>query len=671
MENSYFFKQLSNNWEDKKWFNAIKGYANDNCIQTYVVDRPLGVSKFDYAYDRAVVLLIPGHKIVFLNFGDPTSDELDDYIEDFIEELTYRSLRFEYNSILGATRKWRRNYTEIKNLSEIDLDNIGEFLRGVKFEETEGQRKSDLIISLIINSINSIEQVGLETPENLLDKVRQKIVLFDGDQTRFIFEKVNKNRITIQGLAGTGKTELLLHKLKELYTNGEENKIAFTCHSKTLNSSLKNRIPKFFDFMKVEEQIEWNKRLWVFPSWGSEANKTTGLYSYICNTYSIPFYRFSRNGSSFKNVCRQAVKDLKALGSIPPCFNYILIDESQDFPDEFFELCELVVENAVFIAGDIFQNITDNDLKEVHPDYLLNRCYRTDPKTLMFAHAVGMGLFERPAIRWLNDEEWEACGYKFESKTVGNNEEYNLTREPVRRFEDAEVYEVAATKIVKIANMDFRSDVMNIIKEIKTNHNTVKPDDIAIVFLNQEDVNYTYIDSLAVRISNEFGWATNIAYQQKEIVKDHVFVSNRYNIKGLEFPFLICIANMSMTKSTTFRNTLYMTLTRSFITSYLVVNEHNSPEIINIETGLDAILKTNTLKVFKPKANEIMTSEEPIILQDRKYKSQNEIITEIFDDLKIPQGKRDSLKQIVGVVLHDSNDEERIRKIIESNKGLL
>jgi superfamily I DNA and RNA helicase len=32
------------------------------------------------------------------------------------------------------------------------------------------------------------------------------------------------------------------------------------------------------------------------------------------------------------------------------------VDESQDFPQSFIELCELVTEK-VFVAGDVFQNI--------------------------------------------------------------------------------------------------------------------------------------------------------------------------------------------------------------------------------------------------------------------------------------------------------------------------
>ena len=82
-------------------------------------------------------------------------------------------------------------------------------------------------------------------PVTTLDKVKQKIELFDGNQSRFVYQNLDKKRITIQGLSGTGKTELLLHKLKDLYTDENSSSIYFTCHNKILADSLKKRIPSF------------------------------------------------------------------------------------------------------------------------------------------------------------------------------------------------------------------------------------------------------------------------------------------------------------------------------------------------------------------------------------------------------------------------------------------
>ena len=101
--------------------------------------------------------------------------------------------------------------------------------------------------------------------------------------------------------------------------------------------------------------------------------------------------------------------------------------------------------NVVYTAGDIFQDIYDRTIiKSVSSDYLLNKCYRTDPKTLMFAHAVGMGLYEIPVIRWLEDEEWISCGYKVSRI----NNKIKLSRTPLIRFEDLDTSQIKSIELI-------------------------------------------------------------------------------------------------------------------------------------------------------------------------------------------------------------------------------
>ncbi|MHB9832119.1 MULTISPECIES: ATP-binding domain-containing protein [Pseudomonas syringae group genomosp. 2] len=65
-------------------------------------------------------------------------------------------------------------------------------------------------------------------------------------------------------------------------------------------------------------------------------------------------------------------------------------------------------------------------------------------------------------------------------------------------------------------------------------------------------------------------WKVNKAYESKRKIKDTLFVSNRNHVKGLEFPFVICVAE-TISRSHSLRNALYMMLTRSFIKTYLLI----------------------------------------------------------------------------------------------------
>ncbi|OQW67142.1 MAG: hypothetical protein BVN35_20680 [Proteobacteria bacterium ST_bin11] len=430
MVNSLFYNHVEENGKNKEVIQQIEQYATSNpSEQIYIVTSPLG-EKYNYAYeDNALVILSPKHKVIFLDLNKD-EDDFDEYYEDFIEDLSSIADKFNYKEHIGRPREWKKEITiQVKLNDEFDIESLFAQTR----LENELKRKSELLISLLTGSINDIDKIGAEIPETLLEKVKKNIILFDGDQTRFIYKKFNKKTISIQGLSGTGKTELLLHKLKELYTSSEDSKIFFTCHNIALANTLKDRIPNFFNFMKVEMQIEWGKRLLVNRAWGSERDKDSGLYAYICNFYNIPFLRYSYT-TDYQKIFSLA---LEYIANINPdefeyAFDYILIDERQDFPKVFFELCEKITRSNVFIAGDIFQDIFENaEEAELEVDVILNRCYRTDPRTLMFSHAIGMGLFENKKYNWLTDEYWEAIGYKI------NREGANilLSREPIRRFE--------------------------------------------------------------------------------------------------------------------------------------------------------------------------------------------------------------------------------------------
>lgn len=667
---NFLYSQIERTDTNKAALNTIKSFVSRAQLQSYLIKKPLGEAKYEYNYEDVIVLLIPGYKIMFINLGNPDDENFKYFCEDFIEDLGYISDKYDYKEVIGRPRDWKRNQQVTIDYVSMNEAEFLEEITNCKIIDPTQKRISELLISLLIGSINSIDKVGINEPQSLLDKVKQKIVLFDSDQTRFIFEKIEKDRITIQGLAGTGKTELLLHKLKELYLSPSKPKIAFTCHNKTLANNLKRRIPEFFTFMRVDEQIQWNERLWVYHSWGSEHSPDSGMYSYICNFYNIPFQRYS-SSNSFKKVCTDALMYLNQLGEISKCFDYILIDESQDFPEEFFILCEKISSGSVYVAGDIFQNIFDNDLSGVSPDFLLNKCYRTDPRTLMFAHSVGLALFERPVVTWLEDSEWEACGYRIEKE----DDIYNLTREKIRRFEDIE--KLDEIRPLDIREMDSKQEILSgivsVITEIKGKNPTVTPNDIGIVFIDDSKTIYNMIDTLEIMIANQFHWGVNKGYENKGIVENRIFISNKNNVKGLEFPFLICVVTNQIEKNVKARNTLYMTLTRSFITSYLIMSSINSSIIKTWNEGLTYILGTNILRIKKPLPNEIMSSEQ-LRIEEAAYRTRQEIIEDLFVEYGIPEDKQDRMIKIIDAFSEDRDSdltEPLIRQIIERNKRIL
>lgn len=673
--NLYYTESVKNRF--KGVYEKFEKYSASINKDIYFIDKILGQSnKNEISNERNFALVVmSGYKIVLVM----NNENNDDY-NDFIDDIDYLSKIYNYISIIGRKREWNDLFV-MKNASEfekvLDEESFEALFDDCKIDK-DRIRTGDLIISLIINSINDVEVVTKkEKPKDLLEEVKNKIVLFDTQQSGFIFDIKNDKTIYLQGLAGTGKTELLLHKMKEKYTEDKKNIIAFVCYNTALANDIKKRIPKFFNLLKVTEQIEWGERLFVFNSWGSKDNQggvNRGLYGYICNKYNIHFARYE-NGVTFDNVCRNAINDLKRSDKFNDgyrLFDYIFIDESQDFNSSFIELCDMVINRQMFIAGDIFQNIFDN-LKEgeIRPNYLLNKCYRTSPNTLMFAHSIGLGLQEKPVLKWLTDDEWESFGYDFEK----NKNKYIFSRKTIRRFSgDEQIKKYESVKYeIKNYNLIINT-VIDIIGELKKEYDSVEPNDIGIVFLGESKKVYTLIDELRDELMDKYRWDSSIGYVTKERKENAVYISNKNNVKGLEFPFVICIIVDSIKDTPLYRNSLYMILTRSFLTSYLVVenNDCNRMVLDAYNGELKELNENSTMTIVEPNKNEIMDNSK--ILNDENLNiNYGEIIDEIlekYDEFDLEM--KNNIKNAIEHKLAKNNrmDKNDIENYIEDFKKL-
>ncbi len=662
MEKNLLYVQIKRNDLNSNVIDEIERYsAEANNEQIYVINAPLGDKKYSYEYqDSTIVILSPKHKLMFVDLKGDEEDFLEFY-EDFVEDLNSISDKYEYKNHIGRPREWKKNNTV--HVSKEEFKSIRNLFVGNELHDTELRRISELLISLLIGSINDIERVGANVPATILEKVKKNIVLFDGEQTRFIYKEFAKKSVSIQGLSGTGKTELLLHKLKEIYSTSEKTKIFFTCHNVALANNLRERVPNFFNFMKVEKQIEWGKRLWVAHAWGSQSNPHSGLYSYLCDFYNVPFHRFSAY-YDYEKIFSEVLSVVNEIAEsdFKYAFDYILIDERQDFPDIFFKLCEKIAKSKVFIAGDIFQDIyekaSSTDLKV---DIVLNRCYRTDPRTLMFAHAIGLGLFENKKLNWFEDNYWDAMGYKIERH---HNEVIRLRREPIRRFEDLQTDDFDS---VVIGGSTLVMNVISVISQLQKQHPSLKPEDVAIIFLDDNKKNlYEYIDNLAVNIGSKLNWSVNRAYENKNKVPDTVFISNPNNVKGLEFPFVICITN-SIKDTYKYRNILYTMLTRSFIQSYLLVTDEKG--IDKNKEGLKIINKHYYIQTVEPSTREKKSIQTRLVkfIQSNPNISYDDFIQGIFKELNVDEKHRKKLTSALMGTEFDKFDKQKTVKFIKSN----
>jgi superfamily I DNA and RNA helicase len=113
-------------------------------------------------------------------------------------------------------------------------------------------------------------------------------------------------------------------------------------------------------------------------------------------------------------------------------------------------------------------------------------------------------------------------------------------------------------------------------------------------------------------------------------------------VKGLEFPYVICVTN-SIQDDYSYRNAIYMALTRSFIKSYLVVTGPNSIKK-EIADGWNEINETGKIKVKIPQAEEIQ-SIELAFNQAKQNLSLRDIIDSNTRDLMLSNADKQRLAE--------------------------
>lgn len=651
-------------------YNWLKDYLSNSKNQVNILKKPLVSSDLNVEYDYGILILIPDHKIIVLNLDNTEEEKFDDYKYDIISSFDFINKRYHYEEKLGKLRRWQDHVFEmVDNIN--NLNKLEEYKINTEINEKDGVRFINYLISLAIGSQVPSNSISLEKSINILESIKNKIIIYDTSQKQFLHNKYDQKKLVIQGLAGTGKTELLIQKIKDIYIEEDESKIAMTCFNHVLADSLRKKIPELFDAHKVDKQIEWEKRLFVMRAWGSSFNSVVGFYSYICNKFQIPFHRYSYS-ISFDYACKEALKELERIEEFDFLFDYTFIDESQDFPQSFIDLALRVTRKQVIIAGDIFQNVFDNmSASSVEPNIVLKSCYRTNPKTLIFSHLLSMGMIENREVplRWLSDQEWANTGYDI---TRVQKNKIEVRRNPIKRFDD-EIEDNSDFIIVDdIDENNVITKIINYIKKIKKEYNNIEAHDIAIIFLENTDKNYKIFDLLEYEIKNKLNYPVNKAYLTKENKKDHIFLSNRNNIKGLEFPFVICVSTSKITTNKTLRNALYMILTRSFITSYLLLAEDNDESLINIlKQKVLELESTNHILIDEPSDDIKRELDNQVISSEYLILSKKDIADDLMRNRKIPFKEQKKIHKIIEGILPEDADKEKIESAIDSAIKLL
>lgn len=393
-----------------------------------------------------LVLISPLHGVLLISTPATNSAKARDQLDGAFNQIFSRlvryprlrtgraQLRFEIDACVWLSEGESQNDVSV-GLAALDA-RINSMRRNVLDSEVFEELVSVLDGSkaLIKPKDRNLEGYSPQTRVSIIAKLEEEIRRFDRDQrVAYMTEIAGLQRI--QGLAGSGKTVVLALKAALTAVREPDARIAVTFYTKSLYQHIKQLITRFYR-MHEDRDPDW-KKIQVLHAWGGAT--VDGLYYQTARRFGHEPLNFAQaKAMSTRQPFAAACKRLLADSAVAASFDYVFVDEAQDFPPEFMKLAlRLAVDEKLVIAYDVFQTIfdvetptaatlfgTDGDAEphvEFDEEIVLHKCYRNPREVLVCAHAVGFGIYGAKIVQMLESKEhWRDFGYEVEGELVAN-----------------------------------------------------------------------------------------------------------------------------------------------------------------------------------------------------------------------------------------------------------
>jgi superfamily I DNA and RNA helicase len=272
---------------------------------------------------------------------------------------------------------------------------------------------------------------------------------------------------------------------------------------------------------------------------------------------------------------------------VKPYFDYIFVDEGQDFPSSFMQLCHKFAHGGRFVVGyddlqTIFQARTPdsgqffgvNEKGEprdaFEEDVVLHKCYRNPREVLLTAHAVGFGIYGKKIVQMLESpEHWRDVGYEV---VEGDFLAGSMTRieRPVENSLTVMSDNASFAELIIVSEFNEMNEEVNSVSEsIKNDLNEgLNPEDILVVCLDDRYAK-SYLQSIEMNLGMKLIACNNLhsdAFGIRDFTKEgRVTLSTVHKAKGNE-SFMVyaigCDATMAFPNVRN-RNMLFTAMTRA------------------------------------------------------------------------------------------------------------
>lgn len=432
----------------------------------------------------------------------------------------------------------------------------------------------------------------------LLRSLEAEVANFDANQRRAAIAIVDGPQ-RIRGLAGSGKTVVLAMKAAHIHLSDPTTDILFTFYTKSLYDFIRRLITRFYRQFN-DRDPDWSK-VHVLHGWGGKS--VGGVYYNACLDAGVTPLTLREAAAKSINAFDYACGELLRTRRVSQRYDYVLIDEAQDFPPAFFRLCFDLCRGGqydrnIVWAYDELQNIIN--VKAITPaeafgtdkrgaplidldrtsngaqpgfmhDIVLHKCYRNPREILVAAHALGFGIYSDTIVQMLeNKEHWEDVGYVVEQGDClpGQSTVINRPKEnsPLAISDQQTPAEMIATFVAEDVNEEVSWVVQSIAALIEEG---LRPDDIMVVALDDRNARpyFQWLSAgLAARriqvndvLSDPYG-------EPAFLIENQVTLTTVYRAKGNEAPVVFAIGMEALYPTRKFqrtRNKLFTAFTRA------------------------------------------------------------------------------------------------------------
>lgn len=419
-----------------------------------------------------------------------------------------------FNELFKITRNYDKYIKEVE-LSEFDEEYLNRVIEDKEIEfEIEEIRKINRAIQKAYN-LSSEDDRKVSSKDTLGYKLKERNTYIGNyDSTQFnMVESDIKAHQRIRGLAGSGKTILMLKKIARTHYMYPELNLAFIFYTKSLKEDVIKKFKRFYkDYDRFNEPNM--EKVKIYHAWGGKGNK--GFYSEICeflNYTPLTYGDLKRHKDPFDFACERLLTELDK-NENNNFFDMIFIDEAQDFSLSFFKLCLKVLKKEVaeiknkiktgflIYAYDELQSLredvtipTKNQIfgKNIEcEDINLSISYRTPVEILVSAHAIGLGVYrkienneETPLVNFVDKETLVDMGYINENGEMNEGEKVKL-----KRKEEKKGIEIDKPLSFENEYDEYNAVVENMIELFE--NQDVKSQDIMIIDLDESYLQHDY-----------------------------------------------------------------------------------------------------------------------------------------------------------------------------------